>query len=189
MVVQCLVKSARMSQPRPIYSYVSAAVLALVTIFTFYVYRNFGPQSVIRRFHIDAVRGNTSDLDRVCTEPLSSSEATNRLYLFVRGLVRRNVTYEIRDIRRLRHVVLVTVEYRRPDGAGLYVVWHVLQGPSDWRIDCDATLKGDQPDPPGTDIAPLRFNTLACNARRSGLAEFPLCCSPAFYLWRSLLSL
>jgi hypothetical protein len=126
-----------MQSPKPIYSYVSAAALAVVTLFTFYVYRDFGPQSVIRRFHIDAVREDFTDIDALTTMN-SSSHYTRDLISFVQRGALQNASFEIVGIKRRKKDVLAEVQYTTPQ-AGIGVLWHVIQTPTDWRIDAVAT--------------------------------------------------
>jgi hypothetical protein len=135
--VQCLVKSRRMPLPKPVYSYVAAAVLALVTLFTFYVFRDFGPQSVLRQFHIDAARGDYTDIRRRSLNP--ESAATADMIRFVRQLVQQNASFEIVGMRRQGKLMLVFVEYRLPNGLAQGMVWYVRQTNTDWRVDCDLT--------------------------------------------------
>ncbi|HVT12351.1 MAG TPA: hypothetical protein VHE55_08790 [Fimbriimonadaceae bacterium] len=130
-----------MIPPKPIYSYLAAAALALVTIFTFYVFQDFGPQSVIRRFHIDVARQDWRDIDLVAKENVSSP-ATQSMIRFVNEMVVNNASYEIVSLKRLHKEVLAAVEYRLPNGAGVGVVWHVVQSSNDWRVDCRATVEG-----------------------------------------------
>ncbi len=130
-----------MNPPKPIYSYLAAAALALVTIFTFYVFQDFGPQSVIRRFHIDVARQDWRDINLVAKDNISSP-ATQDMIQFVHEMVVNNASYEIVSLKRLHREVLAAVEYRLPNGAGVGVVWHVVQGQNDWRVDCKATEEG-----------------------------------------------
>lgn len=126
--------------PKPVYSYLSAAALAVVTIFAFYVFQDFGPQSVIRRFHIDVAREDWKDINLITKEDMPRE--TRAMVRFVQQMVINNASYEIVSLRRLHREVLAAVEYRLPNGAGVGVVWHVSQTSSDWRVDCKATLAG-----------------------------------------------
>jgi len=131
-----------MIRPKPIYSYLAAALLATITIVTFAVFQNFGPQSVIRRFHMDVARGDWRDISQVSLEPWSAP-ATKTLYIDVQRLVQINASYEIVGLKRgLRpNEVLATVDYRLPNGMESPFEWHVVQTRTDWRVDCAATLK------------------------------------------------
>lgn len=135
--VQCLVKSPRMLRPKPVYSYLAAVVLALVTLFTFYVFRDFGPQSALRQFHIDAARGDYTDLRRLTLQP--DDAATRNMVAFVQALVRQNASFEIVGMKRQGKAMLVFVEYRLPNGLAQGMVWYVQQTSSDWRVDCYTT--------------------------------------------------
>ena len=134
-----------MTPPKPIYSYVAAAALAFVTVFTFYVLRNFGPQSAIRRFHVAAWNGNIGQINTVSLQPFSSSTPTGALVAFVQELVQVNATYDIQSIRFLPKTsgrdpeVIASVEYVAPNGRRKYVAWHVVELPGEWRVDCRAT--------------------------------------------------
>lgn len=130
-----------MKPPKPVYSYLAAGLLAAVTLFTFYVFRDYGPQSTIRRFHAAISQDNVSELANLTTDGLNAA-STRRMVLFVAQLAERNPTYEIVEMKRLRDVVLAAVEYRFPNGAAMGVVWHVRRMPADWRIDCAETERG-----------------------------------------------
>lgn len=132
-----------MHPAKSIYSYLAAAVLAVVTVFTFYVFQDFGPQSVIRRFHRDAVRADANDINAITTEGWNAPE-TQWTVRFVQSLVGPNASYEIVRVARVRGEVLAFVQYRLPSGEALWIAWHVRQGPNDWRIDCRRTLEDYQ---------------------------------------------
>lgn len=122
------------------YSYVAAAVLAVLTLFTFYVFRDFGPQSVLRKFHIDIARQDWKDLEYVTLDP--NSPATKELVSFVQQAVRVNASFEIVGVKRQGKVMLVVVEYRVPNSrVPDNWTWVVRQTSSDWRVDCEATLR------------------------------------------------
>lgn len=146
-IVQCLVKSRRMQAPKPIYSYLSAATLAVVTLFTFYVFRDFGPQSVIRRFHFDIARGDYQDARSLILQG-GSPNAIDRVIQDVDILARSKASFEIVGLRRSKNTVLAEVQYTNPQGFGETVVWCVLQTQTDWRIDCDATIRANRPKRP-----------------------------------------
>jgi hypothetical protein len=130
-----------MKPPKAVFSYVAAATLALITLFTFFVFQNFGPQGVIRRFHVAAVSGDITAIDRLTTEAVPS-QTTLQMIDFVLKLGGENASYEVVDIKRSRGEILVGVQYRFPNGFGIGVVWHVRQMQHDWRIDCRATAAG-----------------------------------------------
>lgn len=140
----CLVKSPRMPPPKPIYSYLSAAALGLITVATFYVFQNFGPQSVIRRFHIDVARSDRTDLSKVTVEPLrgDARAPTDLMVSQVAVFIRANASYEIVSLKRSRGSVQAAVAYELPDGREATIIWVVRQFPTDWRVDCRATLQG-----------------------------------------------
>ena len=131
-----------MKPPKAIYSYVAAAVLALITLVTFFRFQDFGPQSVIRRFHIAAASGDLPEAGTLTTEAVTSP-FTREMIGIVTDLVSSNASYEVASIQRSHGEVLVAVEYRVPSPIGIRVipiVWHVRQMQNEWRIDCPATL-------------------------------------------------
>lgn len=145
-----------MQPPKPIYSYLAAAALALVTVFSFYVFQDFGPQSVLRRFHIDVARRDYADINRISTRSLKPEEvqALQQRNGFFRGWgpsgyicsfvllqIANDASYEILYLKRLHGEVLATVEYRWPNGNEFAVVYHVQQTDRDWRIESDETAK------------------------------------------------
>lgn len=129
-----------MKPPKPVYSYLAAAVLAVVTVFTFYVFRDFGPQSVLRKFHIDVVRQDWADIPLIATEGVDSP-ATKQMIAFVQDLARRNASFEIVRMQRQGNHMLTGVEYRLPNGLGVGVVWYIRQTERDWRVDTGATAR------------------------------------------------
>ena len=127
-----------MMLPKPMYAYLSAAALALVTVFTFYVFQDFGPQSVLRRFHMDVARGDWDDAYRITIDNPDRT-ATRNLITFVDIAIKADASYEIGALKRFHSEVLAFVEYRAPNGQIQPVTLHVRQGPTDWRIDVRET--------------------------------------------------
>ncbi|HTQ10633.1 MAG TPA: hypothetical protein VMI31_11215 [Fimbriimonadaceae bacterium] len=145
-----------MKPPKPIYSYLSAAALALVTIVTFAVFQNYGPQSAIRRFMMDVASRHFSDLASVAEysyarepNPMENEKeqlghmATDMLAQEVASYVAQDASYEIVGLNRLPggHAVQATVEYQFPNGFRWNEFWYVVQTSSDWRVDCEATSR------------------------------------------------
>jgi hypothetical protein len=132
-----------MRQPQNISSYLAAAALALVTIFTFYVFQDFGPQSVIRRFHMAVAHGDQETIDRITNDPTADKSYTKYVTAFVSRIMNsdKDVTFQISDIRRSkkdRNKVQVAITYQiknRMTGA----LWYVDQGRHDWKIDAMTT--------------------------------------------------
>jgi hypothetical protein len=127
-----------MKPPKPVYSYLAAVALALVTFFTFYVFRDFGPQSVLRKFHIDVLRRDWPDIQNIA---VGSKGDIEQAIGFVTGLAQRNASYEVVRMKRQGDFMLVVVEYRFANGLSHGVVWYVRQTQRDWRVDCTATVR------------------------------------------------
>jgi hypothetical protein len=137
-----------MKPPKSIYSYMAAAALALITLFTFFVFQNVGPQSAIRRFHIAAAANDGDAINRLTTEG-ARAPSTSYMVNFVTKLAEFNATFEVVSTRRLHNEVLVGVQYRLPNGMTNGVLWHVRQGQHDWRVDCEGTALGMPVQPRG----------------------------------------
>lgn len=128
-----------MQQPKSVYSIVAAAALAAITLFTFYVFRDFGPQSAIRRFHMAVAKLDTVEINRLTTEPIAQSPPTQSVVGFVRRLAVSNASFEIVSLKPNHKQVRAGVQYRFPDGSGVGLVWYVRQDQNEWKIDCRAT--------------------------------------------------
>jgi hypothetical protein len=131
-----------MTSPKPVYSYMAAATLAVVTLFTFFVFRDFGPQSAIRRFHADVARQDWKDFEAVSLQSFNDRSSVEMRGI-VMDMVRQNASYEIVSVKRSRGDDLAVVEYRLPNGAMPFpLIWHVKLSQGEWKIDCEATLSG-----------------------------------------------
>lgn len=132
-----------MKWPRSAVSALSAVVLALITLTTFYVFQDYGPQSAIRRFHQDVATGNLADLDQVTLNP--RSPAAGAMASFVYSIFRGGSTYEIVAVKRsAQNSVQVVVQYVDPRGFGRVRTWIVRQQEGQWKVDCWATTVFNQ---------------------------------------------
>lgn len=140
-------KVPAMKPPPPIYSYLAGAGLAVLTLFIFFVFRDFGPQGVIRRFHEAAVSEQPARIAGLTVEPYSSGAALELVGL-VRELRMRGARFEIAKVQRFPGLAAAAVEYRFPNGATWAQVWFVQQEEArltvHWRINCLATLTQGQ---------------------------------------------
>jgi hypothetical protein len=124
--------------PKQISSYFAAAGLAAITLITFFVFRNFGPQSAVRRLHLAVAQLDRDEINRLTLDPLAGSPETQEVISFVRELALQNVSFEIVTVSRVHQQARVTVQYR----LGRYSdtrTWIAQQKENEWRIDCRAT--------------------------------------------------
>ncbi len=130
-----------MKPPKPIYSFLAAAILAAITLVTFAVFQDYGPQSAIRRFHRAVLRKDGAEANQLLAGGLNSPEG-QALVNFVDEIARSSNSYEIVGMRRDRGAVVASVEYHMPNGMAASRVWYVRKQGGEWKIDAFNTLTG-----------------------------------------------
>jgi hypothetical protein len=95
---------------------------------------------------VAAAAGDLAAINRLTTEG-ELAQPTQYMMRFVSSLARSNATFEVVSIRRSHGEILVSVQYRFPNGFANGVLWHVRQTAQDWRVDCRATATGFSPQP------------------------------------------
>ena len=114
-------------------SVVAAVLLSAVTLSTFYLLRNYGPESTIQRFHTAALAGDQAELTKLVANP--REERLVILIDEVRRMARFGAHPEVEDVQRGPGEVLVHIAYR-----SAYTVeeiyWDVKETKaSNWLID------------------------------------------------------
>ena len=115
----------------------AAAVLAGVTLGTFAIFQNYGPESAVRRFHQAVQTKDDRTIEQiVLTDPGNSS--VQDLKRLVAGLASRGPAYKIVKSERSRTQVEMLALYE----GGVRIIWVVVKANDRWRIDPYLTLQG-----------------------------------------------
>ncbi len=120
-------------------SYLSAAALAVVTLFVFGTLQDYGPESAIRRFHHAIATNNPDELQQVTEQPLSS-KSVQSIYQAAGQFVVRGIPYRIMKMDRDKGEVRAAVVYSLGNGKQAAVVFVVDKINHAWKIDADKTL-------------------------------------------------
>jgi hypothetical protein len=121
-------------------SFVAAGLLSALTLGTFYVLRNYGPESAIWIFH-DAVF--KKDIPRIASVTLQPPDNANvgRLVAAVAQLKQAGARVEIMNVQRGPHEVIVWIAYVLPEGER-DIYWVIDQSKSSsWLINADKTVQ------------------------------------------------
>lgn len=117
----------------------SAIALAGVTLAVFWVLREVGPASTIRRFHIAAVRGDFQEVEYLVT-PDSTPAAARELVAAVQGIAQLGGQYQLAStVRPSPNLIVAEVNYHFPGGRRAEL-WFLQKVQGRWRINADATL-------------------------------------------------
>lgn len=120
----------------------SSAVLAVSTLGIFFGLQNYGPESVVRRFHRAATNGDLQTIRTITNEP-TQNFAVVQLVQEIQSLASQGYAYEfqrVQNVPRLR-VTVVYVTYRPPrPGPVLTRPWIVGKRDQLWRVEAEATL-------------------------------------------------
>lgn len=125
----------------------ASAILATLTILIFVVLQNYGPESVVRRFHRAAVADDLSSLAQtVLGDPTEA--ATVALKETVRGLAQSGYRYEFQRLERLDRRVFAYVSYHPPrPGPELIIRWVVDKPRRRWEINSNLSYRPVLPMP------------------------------------------
>ena len=129
-----------MKGPRQLGSYVAAALLTAITLATFAVFKDYGPESAVRRFHRAVARIDVAELERVSLQGVDS-QATQLLANRLREFGSEGATFEIVGIRRFPNgrYAAAAVEYHLANGMTDGAVWFVYRKASQWQVDTQKT--------------------------------------------------
>lgn len=122
----------------------AALLLALLTGAVFWVLRDYGPESALRKFHRAAVNGNYRELARVVT-PNTYASNLNTLVNMIAGYARNGARYQLKRVDRREKHVLAEVAYVYPDRPMQpHVLWVVERVEGGWRVNVNATIEVGQ---------------------------------------------
>ena len=116
-------------------SIIAAALLSGVTLSTFYLLRNYGPESAIQRFHAAALAGDQTEISKLTLRPDSPNVV--ELVAEVRKMARLGARPEVENAPRGPREVIVQIVYRSAY-AEETIFWDVAETKaSRWLIDAD----------------------------------------------------
>ncbi len=127
-----------LGKPLRALSTVPAIALALLTLTVFWVLRDYGPESAIRRFH-DAVLSNDAQAVAQVTDDDFNDPSVQRLINNVIFLGQRGATYRILGMQRETRRVAAEVQYNLPDGKAGRTIWIVVKPRRTWKVEASET--------------------------------------------------
>lgn len=120
-------------------SFAPAALLCTVVLSTFFVLRNYGPESTVRRFHFAVIK---EDVDGIRAISKGSDAAVFGLANKVKRVLSDRARISLGRVndddpnRVVAQFVYITPEYT-------YTInWVMVHERSGWKVDADATLNG-----------------------------------------------
>jgi len=120
--------------------WVTSALLSLVTLFVFGSLRNYGPDSVIRQFHMAAVEHNAGSAAALVTPDLDSA-SSQELWMNVSAFLNQyGASYEIQNVYRQPSEEILVVQYKFPAGERRSLPWVVVRKGGVWKIDSNRTV-------------------------------------------------
>lgn len=139
----------------PPLGWLSAILLSLVTLFVFGKLRDYGPDSVVRKFHLAAAEHNR-DLVAAYVVPDFDSSSSLELWSNVSTILNESsATYDIQRVVRQPGKAVVVVSYQFPGGEKRYLVWVVVRNRGVWQIDTAQTALAARTLTYGPAIGPL----------------------------------
>lgn len=131
--------AASLEKPRMGAARIGAAlVLSLVTLSVFYVLRDYGPESAIRRFHRAVRIGDPNELARVTEQPIGSPPV-QELVGWVNQMNLIGGRYQLLRVERQPREVYAALAYQGPNGESYATVWVVEKRGTSWKIDAART--------------------------------------------------
>lgn len=119
----------------------AAGGLALLTLSVFFILRNYGPQTALRRFHIAAVQGDRAGLQGVTLQDIRSQTA-DMLRQRVQYAARIGGQFEILRVLPKGRQAEVDVRYTFPSqGFAAISVWRLRRERGSWKVDADETYR------------------------------------------------
>ena len=116
-------------------SYVAAGLLALLTLTTFYLLRNYGPAWAIKRFHQAVAADDPLEIARV-----SVQRPDDKKLVQLEALVKGSQSFDIESVTQGPGEAVFTIRYYLR-GAKVDVNWVVDQTKAGWLIDANKTLE------------------------------------------------
>jgi len=116
-------------------SVVAAGLLSAVTLGTFYLLRNYGPESTVQRFHTAALAADQAELAKLTLKPDSPNVVP--LVDEIRYMARLGARPEVANVQRGSGEVIVQIVYRTSYREE-EIDWFVRETRSSlWLVDAD----------------------------------------------------
>ncbi|MCA0359632.1 MAG: hypothetical protein LCH41_01125 [Armatimonadetes bacterium] len=120
-------------------TWLAAAVLVVLVLAVFFVSRDTGPESTVRRYHQALANADTTGTRALQTD--DSQLAGPLLDSNVRRLIVESQEIQLGRVRREGRTAYVDVVYRIPQSGSMMAVRYVVEKPGlRWRIDAPETL-------------------------------------------------
>lgn len=125
------------TRTKRLWGYGAAAAMSLITLGVFARLQDYGPESAIRRFHVDLMNDNAGDLRQVTTQRLDSKNVY-WLEKQVSSALLSNARYQIAQMDRTPDEVRAVLVYEFPNSpVQEFLVWVVDRSGRSWRVDAD----------------------------------------------------
>ncbi len=119
----------------------AALALALLTTGVFFVLRNAGPESALRRFHQAALNGDARELATALT-PESGERSVRALAGRVVEFGQAGGRFRLESLDRRGRVAIADVSYLFPNrGLAVSTLWVLENRKGRWLIDADETAR------------------------------------------------
>ncbi len=126
-----------MKEKSNIAGYVSAAVLAGITLVLFGRLQDVGPQSALRKLHQAFAENDAQLANSVVAEGIDSPYMKNMLPFLI-PLLKNSNGYELVDAKRPRAFFVMAVEYRTRSG-NVPFLWFLQDKGGVWKVNAQAT--------------------------------------------------
>jgi hypothetical protein len=121
---------------------VASSILGVMTLGVFFGLQNYGPESIVRRFHRAAATGDDQTIAMVTKENLGN-RAVQSLMNEIRALANQGYSYEFQRVQNIPEarvtVVYVTYVPSKP-GSQLSRPWILSKPEQLWKVEAEATL-------------------------------------------------
>jgi hypothetical protein len=122
-------------------SWIAAAALLLLTGTVFWLLRDYGPESALRKFHRAAVNRNVRELLHTVPDDAERSNV-EFLAMMVENYARFGARYQLLHVKREDRLVMAEVAYVLPNRPmAPSVLWIVAKYRDGWRVDVDRTMR------------------------------------------------
>lgn len=128
------------SRPPIVGSLTVAAILAALTLGVFWILRDFGPESALRRFHQAALNGRVADLQAVTVEPVVSPSVKELVASVQRTFQRGGQPPRVARTERMPRLVRSVLLYQVGGDVFVPAVWVVRREKAGWKVSASETL-------------------------------------------------
>jgi len=125
---------------RRLWRIITAGVLAIFTLLVFSRLQEYGPESAIRRFHVDAVARDYVDLQKVTTRSIDTVSAV-QLAGIAKAFLTGGARYQLLRMERTPIQVRAAVVYTDAAGQTFPMIWVVEKIGRSWRVNADQTMR------------------------------------------------